>query len=104
MGSNVTSVERYDFHGAWKAKTITLGKGVGKISLRSFASNASLRTLVLKTTKLNEANMKNCLKGSKVTKVKVKVGTAAQNKRYVKKYKKLFGVKNPVSGKQVVVV
>ena len=84
---------------------VVLGKGVSKVSPMSFVSNESLRTIVLKTTKLAKAaNVKNCLKGSKVTMVKVRVGTAEQNKKYVKIYKKLFSAKNPVSGKQVVVV
>ena len=105
VGPNVTSIEKYDLHGAWKAKAVMLGKGVSKVSPMSFASNASLRVLVLKTTKLAKvANMKNCLKGSKVTMVKVRVGTAEQNKKYVKIYRKLFSAKKPVSGKRVVVV
>ena len=104
VGSNVTSIKKGDLRGARKVKTITLGKGVNKVSPKSFASNASLRTLVLKTTKLAKAkNMKNCLKGSKVKVVKVKVGAAAKNKKYVKKYKKLFSAKNPASGKKVIV-
>lgn len=102
IGANVTTVTAKTFAGVNKAKTITLGKSVKKVAAKSFAKNKSLRTLNVKTTKLaKKSAMKNCLKGSKVTKIQVKVGTKAQNKKHVKKYKKLFAVKKPASGKKV---
>ena len=90
------------FAGAGKVKTITLGKNVKKVAAKSFKSNKALRTIIIETTKLaKKSAIKNCLKGSRVTKIQVKVGTKAQNKKYVKKYKKLFAVKKPASGKKV---
>ena len=104
VGPNVTNIDRNDFNGARRVKIVTLGKGVGKVSARAFTTNDALHTLVLKTKKLAKAdNVKNCLKGSNVTAVKVKVGTAEQNEAYAKKYKKLFAVSNPASGKKVAV-
>ena len=104
VGANVTTINKNTFYGAKKAKTITLGKKVSKIAAKAFKTNAALRTLIFKTTKLTKkAKVKNSLSGSKVNTVKVKVGTSAQNKKYVTKYKKLFAVNKPASGKKVAV-
>ena len=79
-------------------KTVTLGAKVKKIAASAFAkSNA--KTLVVKTTKLKAATVKNALKGSKVTTVKVQVKTS--NAKYVKTYKKIFTKK--ICGKKVTV-
>ena len=48
---------------------------------------------------LEKASVKGSLKGSKVKTVQVKVGKEAVNKKYVKKYKKIFTRKN--AGKKV---
>ena len=55
--------------------------------------------LVIKSKALTKANTKNCLKGSKIKTVVVKVGSVKANKSYAKKYKKLFAKKN--CGKKV---
>ena len=59
------------------------------------------KTLTVKTKKLTKASVKGSLKGSKIKTVKVKVGKKKTNKKYVKKYKKIFTKKN--CGKKVLV-
>ena len=60
------------------------------IGAKAFAKAKKARIVTVKTKKLKKSTVKNCLKGSKVTTVKVKVGSKALNKKYVKKYKKVF--------------
>ena len=78
---------------------ITLGKKVKKISAKAFAKLKKATTLVVKTKKLTKKGVKMSLKGSKITTVKVSVGSKKVNKTYVKKYKKIFTKKN--AGKAV---
>ena len=79
--------------------TIVLGKKVKKISKSAFKNYKNAKTLVVKTKKLKKSKVKKSLKGSKITKIKVKVGKKNVNKKYVKKYKKIFTKKN--AGKKV---
>ena len=80
--------------------TIVLGKKVKKISKSTFKNYPNAKTLVVKTKKLKRASVKKSLKGSKITKVKVKVSSKKKiNKKYVRKYKKIFTKKN--AGKKV---
>jgi hypothetical protein len=58
-------------------------------------------TLTVKSKGLTKASVKGSLKGSKVKTVKVKVGKKKENRKYVKKYRKIFKKKN--SGKKVTV-
>ena len=81
--------------------TITLGKKVKKISAKAFASYKKAKTLVVKTKKLTKKGVKASLKGSKVKTVKVNVGSKNVNKKYKKKYRKIFTKKN--AGKAVTV-
>lgn len=74
--------------------TIVLGKKVKKISKSAFKNYKKARTLVVKTKSLKKAGVKKSLKGSKITKVKVNIGSKKLNKKYVKKYKKIFTKKN----------
>ena len=60
---------------------------------KAFAGSKA-KTVILKTKRLKKASVKGALKGSKVKTIRVKVGTKAQNKKYVKKYKKIFTKKN----------
>lgn len=60
------------------------------------------KTYIVKTTKLKKSSVKGALKGSVIKKISVKVGKRRDNKRYVKKYKKIFTLKN--AGKKVKVV
>lgn len=75
------------------ATTVTLGKKVKKINRNAF-KGTNIRTVIVKTKKLKKAKVKNAFKGAKVTKVKVNVGSKKLNKKYVKKYKKIFTKKN----------
>lgn len=79
--------------------TITLGKKVKKIKKGAFKNFRNANTLVVKSKKLTRARVKGSLKGSSITKVKVNVGKKKTNKKYVKKYKKIFTKKN--CGKKV---
>ena len=80
------------------ATTITLGPKVKKIAKNAF-KGTKIKTIVVKTKKLTKKSVKGSLKGSKVKAVKVKIGKAKVNKKYVKKYKKIFTKKN--AGKKV---
>ena len=79
--------------------TVVLGKNVKKISKGSFKNFKNAKTLVVKSKKLKKKTVKGSLKGSKISKVKVQVGKKKVNKKYVKKYKKIFTKKN--AGKKV---
>ena len=79
--------------------TIVLGKKVKKISKSAFKNYKKAKTLVVKSKKLKKAGVKKSLKGSKITKIKIKVGSKKISKKYVKKYKKIFTKK--IAGKKV---
>ena len=109
--------------GALGAKTVTLGKNVKSIAKNAFKAAPSVKTIVIKSTKLTEKSIKNALKGSKVKTVKVQIKALkstkglsgkklkkaqeynkkakATNKKYVKQYKKIFTKK--ICGKKVTV-
>lgn len=78
---------------------IVLGKKVSKISASAFKKYTKVTTLEIKSKKLKKAKVKKSLKGSKVKTVKVNVGKKKANKKFVKKYKKIFTKKN--AGKKV---
>ena len=88
----VTAVGAKSFTGK-KIRTITIGANVSKLYAKAFAGSKA-KTVILKTKRLKKASVKGALKGSKVKTIRVKVGTKAQNKKYVKKYKKIFTKKN----------
>lgn len=72
-------------------REIVLGKKVRRIKRGAFKSCKKAKTLVAKTKRLKKSTVRGSLKGSKVTKVKVKVAAKKKtNKRYVSKYKKAF--------------
>ena len=73
--------------------TITLGPKVKKIAKGAFAGT-KITTIVAKTKKLKKKSVKGSLKGSKVKTVKVQIGKKKVNKKYAKKYKKIFTKKN----------
>ena len=64
-----------------------------KIAKNAFKGSKA-KTVVLKTKKLKKSGVKGTFKGSKVKTVQVKVGKKKVNKKYVKKYKKIFTKKN----------
>ena len=124
IGKNVTVIGTSAFAGCAKLKKVTGGAAVTVIMPKAFkgckamtkcapfsskklkkigsyalSGAKKLKTLVLKTKKLTKKGVKGALKGSKVKTVKVKVGSAKTNKKYVKKYKKYFTKAN--CGKKV---
>ena len=80
---------------------IVLGKKVKKISKGAFAKYKNVKTLTIKSKKLKKSTVKASLKKSKVKTVQVKVGNKKANKKFVKKYKKIFTKKN--AGRKVTV-
>ena len=66
---------------------------VTKIAAGAFKGSKATK-LVVKTKKLTKKSVKGCLKGSKIKTVKVSLGKKSVNKKYVKKYKKIFTKKN----------
>ena len=73
---------------------IILGKKVKKITNGAFKNYKKVKTVVIKSKKLSKASVKQCLVGSKVTKIRIIVGKKSLNKKYVNKYKKIFTKKN----------
>ena len=81
---------------------MTIGKNVRKLAKNAFKSSRATK-VVLKTRRLaDKASVRGSLKGSKVKTVQVKVGKKAANRKYAKRYAKLFTEKN--AGKAVSVV
>ena len=80
-------------------KTFTLLKKVKSIKAKAFAEYKMVKTLVIATKKLTQKSIKSALKGSNVNVIKIKVGSKKVNKKFVKKYKKIFTKK--IAGKKV---
>ncbi len=83
---------------AKKIRTVTIGAKVKKIAANAFKSSKATK-MIVKTKLLKKAGVKKSLKGSKIKTVQVKVGKKSANKKFVKKYKKIFTKKN--AGKKV---
>ncbi|MDO4859397.1 MAG: DUF6273 domain-containing protein [Bacillota bacterium] len=83
-----------------RIRTITAGANVKKIAKYAFKKSKA-KKLIVKTKKLTKRNVKGCLKGSAIRTIKVKVGTKTLNKKYIKKYKKIFTKRN--TGKKATV-
>ena len=96
----VTQVNAKAFTGK-KIRTVTIGKNVKKIKANAFKGSPATKIIVKSKKLTKKASVKGCLKGSKVKTVQVKVGSKTLNKKYVKKYKKVFTRKN--AGKKVTV-
>ncbi len=75
---------------ATSTTSITLGKKVKTIKKGAFKSFKKVKTVIVKSKKLSKKSVKGSLKGSKVKTVKVAVGSKSANKKYVKKYRKVF--------------
>ena len=95
----VTEIGSKAFTGK-KIKTVTIGKNVKTIRKNAFKKSNATK-LIVKTTSLTKASVKGSLKGSKVKTVQVKVGAKSQNKKFAKKYKKIFT--KSVAGKKATV-
>lgn len=92
MEYKVTTIDQWSFK--WKKiRTVTLGRNVRKIKRYAFQySNAE--KLIIRTRNLTKGSVKGCLEKSKIKSVKIDVGDRNTNKKYVKKYKKIFTSKN----------
>ena len=93
----VTQIGAKAFKGK-KIRTVTIGKNVKKIKKNAFKGSKAIK-MIVKSKKLRKASVKGSLKGSRIKTIKVKVGKKKDNKKYVKKYKKIFTKKN--AGKKV---
>ena len=103
-GGQVTLVKAGNKKTVTVPKSVKLADGkaykITRLAAGSFKGKR-IRTVVLKTKLSSKAFVKGSLKGSKVKTIKVKVGTRAQNKSYVKKYKRFFTKAN--AGRKVTV-
>jgi hypothetical protein len=95
----VTSVGKYVFPG-YSVRIVTIGKNVRKFSKNAFTDSNAVK-IIVRTKRLTAKSVRGSLKGSSVKTVQVKVGSRAQNRKYVRKYKKIFTKKN--AGKKVTV-
>ena len=68
-----------------KGKTYKVS-GIAKYAFKGTKTQA----VTIKSKLLTKKSVKNCLKGSKVKTISVKVGNKKMNKKYIKKYKKIF--------------
>ncbi len=101
LGSKVKTIKASAFKAFPKLKTVTLGKNVKTIKKNAF-KGSKVKTVVVKSKKLTKKSVKGSLKGSKVKTIKVDVSKKkAADKKYVKKYKKIFTKKN--AGKKAAV-
>lgn len=66
---------------------------VTRIKSKAFKSSKTSE-LIIKTKKLKKSSVRGALRGSKIKMVKVLLGKKTLNKRYIKKYKKIFTKKN----------
>ena len=73
---------------------------VTAIGKKAFSKSKATR-LIVKTKKLTKASVKNSLKGSKVSRITVKVGDYKANLKYAKKYRQIFKYKNSGKGVKV---
>ena len=96
---NVTEISAKAFT-AKKIRTVTIGKNVKKINKNAFKGSKATK-MIVKTKLLKKAAVKGSLKGSKVKTVQVKIGKKSLNKKYVKKYRKIFIKK--IAGKKAAV-
>ena len=83
-----------DANGKVKKLSSNLARTQHIFGLNAFKGAKGLRTLTVKSKKLTKKKVRNSLKGSSVTVVKVKVGGTKANRTYVKKYRQIFTKKN----------
>ena len=100
-GSNVTIIKAKAFLGCKKLKKCVpfSSKVLVKVGKNAFKGTKKLNKLTVKSKLLKKKAVKGSLKGSSVKTIKVSVGAKNINKKYVKKYRKIFAKKN--SGKKV---
>lgn len=82
-----------------KIRTVTIGANVLRLGKKTFAKS-KVSGIVIKSRLLKKGSVKGCLKESKVKTIKVRVGSKKMNRKFVKRYKKIFTRKN--AGKSIV--
>ncbi len=102
VGDNIFKIGKGAFQGCKKLKSMTIGKNVKSIGKVAFKGCKNLTSITVTSKHLTKKQVKNCLKGSKVKTVIVKVGSVKANKTYAKKYAKVFTKKT--CGKKVKVM
>lgn len=94
---SVVQIDARAFKGK-KIRTVTVGSNVKKIQANAFKGSKATK-MIVKSKKLTKAKVKGSLKKSKIRTVQVKLGKKKVNRKYVKKYRKIFTKKN--AGKKV---
>ena len=75
-------------------KEIVIGRNVRKIKKAAF-KGTKVKTLIIKSQKLKAKSVRKSLKGSKIKTIKIKVsGKKKTNRKYQKKYRRIFTKKN----------
>ena len=88
----VTGIDARAFSGS-RIRTVTIGKNVKTIKKNAFKGSKAVK-LIIKSKKLTKKSIRGSLKGSKVRTVQIKVGKKALNRKYLRKYRKIFTRKN----------
>lgn len=88
----ITRINSNAFKGK-KIRKVTVGKNVKKLS-KNAMKGSKATAMIIKTKALSKASVKGSLRGSKIKSIKVKVGKKKENRKYVKRYKKIFTKKN----------
>ena len=88
----VTAIGAGAFTGK-QTKKVIVGANVQTIEQGAFAESGVTK-LIVKNRKLTRTSVAGSLTGSSVKVVKVKVGKSKVNKKFVKKYKKIFTAEN----------
>ena len=94
LPKSVAKIGNKAFAGCTSLTNITIPAKVNKLGKDSFKGTKRLKILIVKTKKLTGKSVRNALKGSKIKIIRVNVGNKKLNKKYVKKYKKIFTKKN----------
>ena len=97
----VASIGSKAFKNCKKLKQLTVPASVKTIGKQAFRGCSSLKTLVIKSKHLTKKSVKGSLKGSKIKKIRVKLGSAKTTRKYVRRYRKYFRKAN--SGRTVII-
>ena len=90
IGKNVRVIGKAAFAGCAKLKQVKGGKSIATIGAKAFKGAKKLKSITITSKMLSKKGVKGSLKGSSIKLLKVKVGSAKANKRFVKKYRKAF--------------
>lgn len=88
IGKNVITIGENAFCGCQALKTFTISSKITKIGANAFKGCRKLKTITIKSTKLTKNGLKNALKGSSVTTIKLTEASKKKYKRYVKYFTK----------------